>query len=380
MPIEVAPDRANSLWIMSKQQDLFWIFGGALASLMVPVILLLFPFSILWLFWIWIIIFDNTHLWSTYSRTYFDKKFIKENKSIVWGSLLYFFIPVLFSFFYVWQSNKFYLDAFLFFAQSWAIYHVVRQHYGYLSLYDRKNKTPIQNHKIHKFVLFALIGGSYLHFLMMHPFNRKTAGFLPIEESLMALYFGVLLKISLITIFVFYVFWAIRKRNENSTQATLFNFVCILLYSSIFLYFSYLEPFFTLAHKPIQFFMGIAIMISLFHDLQYHGLVWFHNKNRYLSEAKGESKNKFGIATILNINFGAYCFFALIFSVCYGVFLWLTGEYTWLNGQTYIVGFAPIAFGVWWGFLFHHYYLDQKIWRIKKSVELQKSFSITENS
>lgn len=379
MPIELPQNKANSLWIMSKQQDIFWIFGGALASLLVPVILLLFPTSILWLFWIWIIIFDNTHLWSTYSRTYFDKKFVKENRSLIWGSLIYFFIPVLFSFFYVWQSNRFYLDAFLFFAQSWAVYHVVRQHYGYLSLYDRKNKTAVQNHKIHKFALFALIGGSYLHFLMIHPFNRKTAGFLPIEESLMAQYFDSLLKIIMLAIFVFYVTWAYRKRKENSLQATFFNFACILLYGSIFLYFSYLEPFFTLAKKPIQFFMGIGIMISIFHDLQYHGLVWYHNKYRYTSEATGRPENLFGVAKSLNKNFGSYCFFALVFSLFYGVFLCFTGQYTWLNGNTYPVDFAPIAFGVWWGFLFHHYYLDQKIWRIKKSVDLQKSFSVSEN-
>lgn len=371
MPIESMPLKTNSLWIMSKKLDLLWIFGGALASLFVLALLLIFPISLLWIYWIWIIIFDNTHLWSTYSRTYFDKKFVKENKSLIWGSLIFFLIPIIFSFYYALNPNKKLMDIFLFLAQTWAIYHVVRQHYGYLSLYDRKNKTSDANHQINKYFLFSLIGGSYLHFLIFHPFNRKVAGILPIEENSITQKFEVILKCFLIVAFLLYGIRSYIKRKDISLQTILFNSVCIFLYGSIFLYFAYLEPFFTLATSPLHFFMGIGIMISIFHDLQYHGLVWYHNKNKY-----SQASETFGLATTLNRNFASYCFFAIIFSLFYGVFLWFTGEYPWLNGKAHQSGFIPIAFGVWWGFLFHHYYLDQKIWRIKKSPDLQKSFSI----
>lgn len=368
--------KTNNLWIMSKHQDLFWIFGGALASLLVLATLLLYPISLLWVYWIWIIIFDNTHLWSTYSRTYFDKNFLKENKPLIWGSLIFFFIPILFAFYYAWNPNKQFLDTFLFLAQTWAIYHVVRQHYGYLSLYDRKNTTSHINHLINKYFLFILIGGSYLHFLFFHPFNRKVAGFSPIEENSITLKLAVLLKIILMAALFFYAIRSFIKRKEISFQAIFFNLACILLYGSIFLYFAYLEPFFTSATSPLQFFMGVGIMISIFHDLQYHGLVWYHNKNKYANQTEKSAGNPFGLATILNRNFFSYCFFALVFSIFYGVFLWFTGEYPWLDGKVYQSGFIPIAFGVWWGFLFHHYYLDQKIWHIKKSLDLQKSFSV----
>jgi len=32
---------------------------------------------------------------------------------------------------------------------------------------------------------------------------------------------------------------------------------------------------------------------------------------------------------------------------------------------------------VWWGLSLHHYYLDQKIWRVSKARDLQRQFGVS---
>jgi hypothetical protein len=37
---------------------------------------------------------------------------------------------------------------------------------------------------------------------------------------------------------------------------------------------------------------------------------------------------------------------------------------------------AQTALALYWGLFFHHYYLDQKIWRVRRSPSLQREFGM----
>src|ERR671916_2357170 len=130
---EKAQTSAISLrWIISGREDLVWFIGSvvssyALFALYVSGILPLVPMVAAWA-----VLIDAPHVFGTFSRTYFDRTERKNRARLLWGSLLFFAIgPVM-----VLAGAGF---EFLFVAALWAYYHLVKQHYGFMVLYKKKN-------------------------------------------------------------------------------------------------------------------------------------------------------------------------------------------------------------------------------------------------
>jgi hypothetical protein len=119
-------------WIISAREDLVWFIGSVASSY---ALLILYVSGVLPLIPMvagWAILIDAPHVFGTLSRTYFDASEWKTRKRLLLGSLLFFAVgPTLvllglgFTFFFV--------------AALWAYYHLVKQHYGFMVLYKKKN-------------------------------------------------------------------------------------------------------------------------------------------------------------------------------------------------------------------------------------------------
>jgi len=96
-------------------------------------------------------------------------------------------------------------------------------------------------------------------------------------------------------------------------------------------------------------------------------LIWFHNKNKYQPKNDGVSKS-YGLASIISKHFLFYAAFGLLFNLIYHV----PRGYVSLR-----VGATGILAGFFWGFAFIHYYLDSKIWRVRRDAVLSKSLNMT---
>src|SRR6266853_178759 len=128
-----AHPRAISLrWIINAREDLIWFIGSVAASY---ALLILYAAGIVPLIPMvagWAILIDAPHGFGTFSRTYFDASEWKTRKRLMLGSLLFFVIG----------ATMVLLGAcftFLFIASLWAYYHLVKQHYGFMVLYKKKN-------------------------------------------------------------------------------------------------------------------------------------------------------------------------------------------------------------------------------------------------
>jgi hypothetical protein len=349
------------MWIVNKRYDLAFIFGGALASLLVP-------FLVMWnrallpvLFWVWLLFFDGTHLWAAYSRTYLDRKFWKTDRTLLLGSPAVLVLPILAVLFHSYSESMRPIEYFLVFAQGWAYYHLVRQHYGFLSLYDRKSNANPTAHKINKWSLYIALWSAYVYFLVSHPINRKISGLpeLPILNLL-----AVIVCVGVAVVLIAY-----HIRKQSHSPATLFAVVCITLYSLIFFWIAPMEPFFAGAKNIAQSFMLLAIMMTLFHNVQYHAIVWHYNRKKY-------TDSSFGPAASLSRRFAVYAIVAVLFAALYTGAAWVSTEYPSLSGKISEPEFLPLPFLIWWGLLFHHYYLDQKIWRVSRTKDLQEQLGL----
>ena len=97
-----------------------------------------------------------------------------------------------------------------------------------------------------------------------------------------------------------------------------------------------------------------GIALGLFHSLQYHRLMWFHNTNRYRTS---DARSKHGLAAVLAQKFGYY------FGTAVG--LYFIAEI--LPQALFAVESLPASV---WGVNFMHYLLDSKIWRVRGDKEL----------
>ena len=151
--VEVSKPVVSALslrWIISAKDDLVWFIGSVVSSyllllLYVTGILPLVPMAALWA-----ILIDAPHVFGTFSRTYFDKTERRNRGRLLWGSLLFFAIGPLM----VLAGWAF---VFFFVAALWAYYHLVKQHYGFMVLYKKKNNDldSVDNFLDRALLLFA---------------------------------------------------------------------------------------------------------------------------------------------------------------------------------------------------------------------------------
>ena len=98
------------------------------------------------------------------------------------------------------------------------------------------------------------------------------------------------------------------------------------------------------------------------HNLQYHAIVWFHNRNRY---AGALSAGRFGrIPEAVSRSLLAYLAAGLVFSLLYRVPGFALGRV------------SDLAFGFFCGFGLTHYYLDSRIWRVRHDPGLREALAL----
>jgi len=137
---QVQPRAISLRWIINAREDLIWFVGSVASSYALLILYVTGVLPLIPMVAGWAILIDAPHVFGTLSRTYFDASEWKTRKRLLLGSLGFFIIgPVLVL-----------LGAglpFFFVAALWAYYHLVKQHYGFMVLYKKKNNdlAPVDN-------------------------------------------------------------------------------------------------------------------------------------------------------------------------------------------------------------------------------------------
>src|SRR3989454_2665114 len=149
--ITQAQPRAISLrWIINAREDLLWFVGSVASSYALLVLYITGVLPLIPMVAGWAILIDAPHVFGTLSRTYFDASEWKTRKRLMLGSLAFFMVgPMM-----VLTGFGF---TFFFIAALWAYYHLVKQHYGFMVLYKKKNNdlAPVDNALDRLLLMFA---------------------------------------------------------------------------------------------------------------------------------------------------------------------------------------------------------------------------------
>jgi len=185
------------MWLFSKKMDLLTLY---LPVWVCWVVLLLLPESILQAdipIWVWVLFvlgIDVGHVWSTIFRTYLDKQEFRSHRLLL-------IIAPIFSFFAVmglaWYSVPLFWRALAYLA----VFHFIKQQYGFLALYKSKAKDwGVKKRLGDKFIIyFATIYPIFywhctqdIQFTWFAPDDFIALDqFIPIPTSSSAILFGI---------------------------------------------------------------------------------------------------------------------------------------------------------------------------------------------
>jgi hypothetical protein len=392
---ERAFPRAISLrWIISAREDLVWFIGSVAASYLLLVLYVTGVLPLIPMVAGWAILIDAPHVFGTFSRTYFDRSEWKTRKRLMLGSLLFFVVGPLM----VLLGAGF---TFFFIAALWAYYHLVKQHYGFMVLYKKKNNDlqPLDNALDRLLLLFA--------------FNYPFVAFIANDPTAMArvpslLRGGVNLVATLLLIgtIALGIGWLARQIQRAVLHEPLNVPKYLLLAAAIPMHWVALMT--PMPAKPI----ALVAILTVYHNLQYHRLIWFHNKKyvdrsagilpanarRSLAEspisdarerqslsaypggraARDGSRSQFGPAAFISRRLIFYIAFGVLFGIIYQGPRQYLGYLNLHTGDSPAALSVPIQLGIafLWGYAFIHYYLDSKIWRVRRDPSVGKALKM----
>ena len=314
-------------WIIDRNNDLLYFFGGALLGYLV--IALMAMGAPIWPFYFVMLVFlEGPHVFATATRTYFDRTERRELGWALWMLLPFSLVgPAMFA---VGLGAVFTMLAF-----TWLHLHIAKQHLGFVMIYKRKGRERDDFKLDRAFILASLalpLAGYWIETTLAD--SARVAG---IRKIALAAY-GVLLAV--------YVGRQARKawRGESLNRPKLL--LLALVVPLQWLAFAY-------APRSGYGIIAAGVPISLGHTLQYHRLMWFHNRNRY-----GVGGVRAGLASIVNRKLIYYVLAVVGLNLALHV----------LPRQAALD--SPMALSAFWGLSFTHFFLDGRIWRIRKNPEL----------
>jgi hypothetical protein len=364
--IDSNPHKTATLgWIISRKDDLIWFIGSVASSyifLAGNLILIRLGFSVMLVTWIWALGFDGPHVFGTISRTYADTEERHKRARLLYGTLSLFLLgPAM-----VIAGDLRLLGTdswgpfFFFFASLWAYYHLVKQHYGFMILYKKKNDDLAE--------IDNLIDRAFILIGMTYPFVRFLSHSIAAKERLEGMHLspesGAIWWLEALTLSAFAVslgLFVLRQAYRIYSKQPL-NLPKLLLLGAClpmhWIVLRLLEPV-----KPAAAGALAAVTtLTIYHNIQYHRIIWFHNNNKY----RRPGAPSFGAATAINRSVWTYIGWALLFGAAYHI-----PHYTVVKPDTFWMAFI-------WGGAFTHYYLDSKIWRVRRDSQLNENLRMGE--
>ena len=362
-------------WIISAREDLLWFIGSVASSYVLLVLYVTGVVPLIPMVAGWAILIDAPHVFGTFSRTYFDASEWKTRKRLMLGSLLFFVVgPAM-----VLLGVGF---TFFFIAALWAYYHLVKQHYGFMVLYKKKNND------------LAPIDNALDRLLLMFAFNYPFVAFIAGDPTAMArvppiLRSGVntVAMLLLIGTIVLGIGWLVRQIQRAVSCEPLDVPKYLLLAAAIPMHWIALMT--PMPAKPI----ALVAILTIYHNLQYQRLIWFHNqKYTHSVGSRGSSPivregvlnhpdpgRRYGPAAVISRRLIYYIGFGIIFGIIYQGPRQYLGYLNLHTGDSPAALSLPIQSGIafLWGYAFIHYYLDSKIWRVRRDPSVGKALNMS---
>jgi len=407
-------------WIVSPRLDLICFIGAALLGYGMFFLHAGLAMDMVAVWFIWYMFLDSPHFFATYSRTYFDKEEMRNRRRLLLGSLwLLIAGPVifaaclgLFAADVSWYKTPYFM--LVTFVSVWAYWHVLRQHFGIMSLYKRKNNDgAVIDQKLDRWVLYIGLVAPFLAFIVKNQearvelgylFGRDIGAYTGAAGDIDAMIVQATVIAAALAIVTFVARQVQRWATGETVNAAKILFLCAVI--PLHLVVCYHPDSSTLA------LLGFSACVTIFHDVQYHAIVWWYQRNRmekagglidpaepshqssrslaalrriFLPRAAREATEKYGLASKIGTSLPIYIICAVGMGLTFGLMGCLLdvnpGCLPVIGSRDVMVAGSELSmnelfYGVFLGVLMHHYFVDQFIWRPSKDRNVTESLKL----
>lgn len=282
------------------------------------------------------------HVYSTWTITHMEQN-ARERFGILWIGLAFLVLSVILSPFYFGLLMSLFV--------YWGLYHMAKQHFGFMMLYRAKaGERDRQDQSWDKYTIY--LGLLYPVVVILTRGPHEFSGAPILSPPIPAIVATVMGWLYLTVLGVYIVRAALRWGGGHQP-----NWPKLLLMGSALL--SYYVAFAVINRDVVLSYL----VANVFHSVQYTALVWFYNRNRV------ERGVATGLITHLSRNWKWY-----LLAMVGGAGLQLGLTFLSLQLQT------AIPFGIVMGLQFHHYLLDGKIWSRTHNPELAANLRLLHQS
>jgi hypothetical protein len=335
---------------------------------------------------------DAPHLWATIARTYTDAAEWNERRRFFLGSLVWFFIgPIAILLPYALRAVGLYPAGYenlgwtlwSQFFTFYALYHINKQHWGFVSLYRRKNGEATSEYQIDRAFFTTAIWLPYAAWLTADwylDFDGAPLALTRIAVGTTTL--GHVAHVACHALFIAvclaYAAFQVREWSRGVARNG-----PKLMYLATVIPIYYLA--FTLNPLLAAFWV---LMTGVGHCAQYHKIVWAYGTKKYVAPPEADTPS-------LPVRIFGNVWLYIVLGVAYGL-VTLQGPgsnivKTWIaSGLQNAMGtLAPFVDGhaapdvslkavaaFISGVRLHHFYVDSKIWRVSHSKTLAKNLNV----
>ena len=384
-------------WIGGARFDRVVFFGASALAALVGGVMLALPRTVVLLWWAWLLLLDGPHLLATWTRSYLDPVERRERAGLLWASWLWLLPgPALWALGRALGSTAPF-TGFLGFATLWSWHHAVRQNYGLVAIYDRLAGATARQRRLDWWFVHGALWALFGLFVLMLPANRVITG-LPAELPAVASAAGFAGAGLLALAVGGYAVLRLRGVSGRAARPVWFALLPVLgLYVFALFVVGVFEPLAPHPENPEQVFLAVAVVGGIVHGAQYLGIVGVVNRRRHASTSTSPSTST---STSTSAGAGPEPEQAPRSVASRGLVRWLAARplQAWaiaaLLSVAYLVlnaarGTSPgvallpassagaeLCLCLYWGLFFHHYYLDQKIWRPHSSAALRRELGV----
>ena len=341
-------------WIISAAQDLLWFQGSVLAGI---ALLLFFHFApavaadqpaaqpALLMLLLWGVLFDGTHVMGTWARSYLapDAAARAGLPDLRWLGLLA-VGPALAVIDHLVSpagaaapTGGPLFALFLLGALLWAYFHLVRQHGGFVALYRRRAPHDPAPARLDEAILWLGCLYPFVRFSLTPAYaSAGLPQLLPpafLGEARLALDLACLLGALVLA-----AIWLRRGGHRACGPKHLLLVIVIGFHTAVF--------------ALLTDLLAITATLTIFHNLQYHRIVWQHEAGKGRRPLGGLPRY-----LLAGLALGA---------------LWYVPRVL----GSHVAGpglLRNVLLGLGWGVAFHHYLVDGRIWRRRRSPAVTRA-------
>lgn len=358
-------------WVISQKADLFWLSGGAWTGIFLLSLILLGSDPVM-VWFLWVALIDSPHFFGTYTRTYLDKEAWQKNSKLLLSSLAFILIgpfTILLSYFLFLIDIQLYAVPYYIFLGGfllWAYLHVVRQHWGILSLYRKKapDSSPL-SYRFEWWTIHLMLILPAFAFTLGHQELQATFG-IPANVAALEILRIIFYLISAVLLVTYLYLSIVKSGGKINGSKVLF----VLIAGS---YTLFISSFPTVLTVSVLVFTMLA---TVFHDVQYQAIVWHYNQKR--------KRTMHGIMGLVQKNLIAFLGAGMLMGVVFRV-LGCTLEIhegcipvikTSGNILFGTLTVKDLLISIFLSIPLNHYWIDQFIWRPSKDKQLAKDLNV----